>query len=76
MKSEKRYLIRRLTIIYKEGRTQILPLVVLTCTEKGSKIEIVSIIPFENELPGVIYLSTMTLRELSETVFEVMAEQF
>lgn len=76
MKSEKRYLIRRLTIIDTEGETKVFPLVVLTCIRNGSIMDNIKMVPYEKELPGVVYLTAMTLRQDSKKSFEVISEQF
>lgn len=64
--NNKRFLIRKLTITTLKGETDVLPLIVVSCTLIGLTMTDVEFSRFEKETEGVSYLNEMCIREDSE----------
>lgn len=66
-----KYLVRRLTMRYDEGREEILPLMLVEGRRESDWIDQLVVSPFEREVSGTIYLSSMIL-ELHEGRWKII----
>lgn len=66
-----RYLVRQLTLIYKEGRVETLPLVIISGYKNGNVLSTISIYGFQKEEENVEYFNEMALRENHDSSWDM-----
>ena len=77
MSKSVRYLIRKLAILKNDGQFQNYRLVylngeIMVLPEEGECLRDITVITFDKERPGATYIDTLTLRELSDSIWKII----